>query len=113
MGLEPMSIIEICNKIDVDCEAFYGFDIMGKIISSSLSILKKIPSISDELLERVESIKKPIHVVVLSGNFDGLIGKIRQLRKKGAVINLLIFIGKLDSEKREKLKMYGINSIAV
>jgi hypothetical protein len=113
MGLEPVGIIEICNKIDVECEAFYGFDIIGKVISSSMSILKKIPAISDELLERVESIKKPIHVVVLSGNFDGLIGKIRQLRKKGAVINLIIFIGKLDVEKREKLRMYGINAIVL
>lgn len=113
MGLEFLEIIEICNKIDIGCDVFYGFDICGKTISYALSILKKIPTISDEILERVQKIKTPMHIVIISSKFNGVIEKIKEMRKKGATINLIIFIGKLERERKEKLKMYGINTIVL
>jgi len=111
MGLEPAKIIEICNEIDVSCEASYGFDIIAKSICYGLSILKKTPTLSDELLERVQKVKIPLHTVIVSTKFDGLIKKIREIRKKGIIVNLLFFIGNLESRDKEKLKMYGISTI--
>lgn len=113
MGLEPAEIIEICNKIDVSCEALYGFDTIAKSICYGMSLLKKIPTLPDELLERVQKVKIPLHTVIVSTKSDGLIKKIRDIRKKGITVNLLFFIGNLENKDKEKLKMYGINTITL
>ncbi len=111
MELDAFRIADICRKVDVECEAFYGLDVFGKVISYSLSILKKTPSLSDEVMERVQRIKKPLNVVIISSRFDGMIDKVKYMRKKGVVINLVIFLGRLEKTEREKLRMYGISAM--